>query len=339
MEQITMIGLDLAKHVFQLHGVSASGTVLLRKAVRRGQLLAFFSGLPPCTVAMEACPTAHHWARELVTLGHEVRLMPPKYVKAYVKRNKNDAADAEAICEAAGRPNMRFVPVKSREQQAALMLHRARNLLVRHRTMLSNAIRGHMAEFGIIEAQGAHRVKGLLEVIEDDADARLPALARGILRLMAAQLNDLAARIGAIERQIMLWHKASARSRLLDTIPGIGPIIATAITAAVPDASAFKSGRQFAAWLGLVPRQNSSGGKARLGGISKQGNTYLRRQLIVGAHSVLRWSKEARQDPWIGRLLARKPRLVVAVALANKLARIAWAVMVRGEEYRRPATA
>jgi transposase len=231
------------------------------------------------------------------------------------------------------------VPVKSREQQAALMLHRARNLLIRHRTMLSNALRGHMAEFGIIEAQGAHRVKGLLEAIEDDADARLPALARGILRLMAAQLNDLAARIGALERQIMRWHQASARSRLLDTIPGIGPIIATAITAAVPDASAFKSGREFAAWLGLVPRQNSSGGKARLGGISKQGNTYLRRQLIVGAHSVLRWSKEARQDPWIGRLLARKPRLVVAVALANKLARIAWAVMVRGQGYRRPATA
>jgi transposase len=231
------------------------------------------------------------------------------------------------------------VPVKSREQQAALMLHRARNLLVRHRTMLSNALRGHMAEFGIIEAQGAHRVKGLVAIIEDEADARLPALARGILRLMAAQLNDLAARIAVIDRQIMRWHKASATSRLLGTIPGIGPIIATAITATVPDAAAFRSGREFAAWLGLVPRQNSSGGKARLGGISKQGNTYLRRQLIVGAHSVLRWSKEARRDPWIGRLLARKPRLVAAVALANKIARIAWAVLVRGEEYRRPATA
>ena len=288
---------------------------------------------------MEACATAHYWARELRALGHEVRLMPPQYVKAYVKRNKNDAADAEAICEAVKRPSMHFVPVKTVEQQSALLMHRGRELLVRQRTMLANALRGHLAEFGLIAAQGLHKVAGLIAIVRDERDARVPDMARQVLRVMAEQLGDLETRIAAIEAQIMAWHKSNPVSRRLATIPGIGPIIATAIAATVADPSVFRSGREFAAWLGLVPRQNSTGGKARLGGISKRGDSYLRRLLVNGAHAVLLRSKAAKADPWLLALRGRRPRLVVAVALANKTARIAWAIMSKQDTYRRATAA
>ena len=335
--EITTVGLDLAKHVFQVHGVDAAGNVVLRRRLRRAQVHAFFAGLKPCLVGMEACATAHFWARQLRGLGHEVRLMPAQYVKAYLRRGKNDAADAAAICEAATRPSMRFVPVKGEAQQAALMLHRVRDLLVRQRTQLINAIRGHLAEFGIVEAQGPWNVARLLAGMEEAAD--LPDLARELVRVLAGQLEDAEGRIEEVDARILARHKADAVSRRLATIPGIGPLAATAIAATVPDPAAFRGGRDFAAWLGLVPRQNSTGGKARLGRISRQGDAYIRRLLVIGAQSVLRCSKAARSDPWLQRLLAKRPRLVVAVALANKTARIAWAVMARGTAYGTAAAA
>ena len=326
--QITTIGLDLAKHVFQVHGVDAAGNVLVRKRLRRSQMTAFFARLPRCLVGMEACATAHFWARELRALGHEVRLMPPQYVKPYVRRGKNDAADAAAICEAVSRPSMRFVAVKSEQQQATLMVHRARELLVRERTQLINALRGHRAEFGVIEPQGAWHVTRLLARMAD-AGSGVPELARRVIDLLALQLAEVGRRIDALEAEIAAHHKVDAVSRRLATIPGIGPLIATAIAATVADPAAFRSGREFAAWLGLVPRQNSTGGRQRLGRISRQGDRYLRRLLIIGAQSVLRGAKLAKSDPWLQGLLAKRPRLVVAVALANKTARVAWAVMAR----------
>lgn len=334
MKEITTIGLDLAKSVFQIHGVNDLGEVVMRKRLRRGQVLAFFADLPPCLVGMEACATAHYWGRELRALGHEVRLMPPQYVKAYVKRNKNDAADAEAICEAVRRPSMRFVPVKSAAQQSALLMHRGRELLVRQRTMLANALRGHLAEFGLTAAQGLHNVAGLIAVVRDATDERVPDMARQVLQVIAKQIVELDTRIGAIEVQIMAWHKSNPMSQRLASIPGIGTIIATAIAATVAEPGAFHSGREFAAWLGLVPRQNSTGGKARLGGISKRGDSYLRRLLINGSHAVLLRSKAGKADPWLIALRRRRPRLVAAVAVANKTARIAWAVMSKQETYR-----
>jgi transposase len=334
MSEITTIGLDLAKSVFQVHGIDDAGCIVLRKRLRRGQVVTFFAGLAPCLVGLEACATAHYWARELRTVGHDVRLMPPQYVKAYVKRNKNDAADAEAICEAVRRPSMRFVPVKTVEQQSALLMHRGRELLVRQRTMLANALRGHLAEFGLIAAQGLHNVAGLIAIVRDDKDERVPDIARQVLRILADQIDALSRRIVAIEAQILAWHKNNPTSQRLATIPGIGPIIATAVAATVADAGEFRSGREFAAWLGLVPRQNSTGGKARLGGISKRGDSYLRRILINGAHAVLLRSKAAKVDPWLTSLRARKHRLVVAVAFANKTARIAWAIMSKQATYR-----
>lgn len=334
MKEITTIGLDLAKSVFQVHGVNDLGEVVMRKRLRRGQVLAFFADLPPCLVGMEACATAHYWGRELRALGHEVRLMPPQYVKAYVKRNKNDAADAEAICEAVRRPSMRFVPVKSAAQQSALLMHRGRDLLVRQRTMLANALRGHLAEFGLTAAQGLHNVAGLIAVVRDATDERVPDMARQVLQVIAKQIVELDTRIGAIEVQIMAWHKSNPMSQRLASIPGIGTIIATAIAATVAEPGAFRSGREFAAWLGLVPRQNSTGGKARLGGISKRGDSYLRRLLINGSHAVLLRSKAGKADPWLIALRRRRPRLVAAVAVANKTARIAWAVMSKQETYR-----
>jgi transposase len=339
MSEITTIGLDLAKNVFQVHGIDGTGQVVVRKQLRRGQVLGFFAGLSRCLIGLEACATAHHWARELMALGHEVRLMPPYYVKAYVKRNKNDAADAEAICEAVKRPTMRFVPIKTAEQQSALMMHRARDLLVRQRTMLVNALRGHLAEFGLVGAQGLHKVAALVTIIRNGTDERIPEGARQVLAVIADQIDAVEARVAALEAQILAWHKINQVSQRLATIPGIGPIIATAIAATVPDPSVFRSGREFAAWLGLVPRQNSTGGKARLGGISKRGDSYLRRLLVNGAHAVLFWAKTAKTDPWLTSLRARKHRLVVAVALANKTARIAWAVMSKGEIYRTVAAA
>jgi transposase len=337
MSEITTIGLDLAKTIFQVHGVDESGAVIVRKRLRRGQVLAFFAAMPRCLVGLEACATAHHWARELMALGHEVRLMPPRYVKAYVKRHKNDAADAEAICEAVRRPSMRFVPVKTAEQQAALMLHRTRDLLIRQHTMLVNALRGSLAEFGIVEARGLSKVAKLVTILEDKADARVPGLARPALKAIVGQIDDLQRRIVAIEAKILAWHKRHPVSQRLATVPGIGPIVATAIAATVADPSVFRSGREFSAWLGLVPRQNSTGGKARLGGISKRGDGYLRRLLVNGAHAVLLRSKTARTDPWVCALLDRRPRLVAAVALANKTARVAWAIMRRQDTYRHAA--
>lgn len=336
--QATTIGLDLAKQWFQVHAMDAEGQVVLRRRLRRAEVVGFFRSLPPCLVGMEACATAHYWARELIALGHAVRLIPPSYVKPFVRRGKTDAADAEAIAEAVIRPNMRFVPVKGIEQQSVLMLHRTGDLLVRQRTMLINALRSHVAEFGIVVAQGPARVDELVAIVADDADERLPDVARRCLTVIVAQLEDVRLRIGEIERAIHGWHRANEVSRRLETIPGIGPITASAIAATVTDPTAFQSARQFAAWIGLVPRQNSSGGKVRLGGISKQGDRYLRRLLIVGAHAVLRHARTRPADtlPWITGLLARRPFKLTAVALANKTARIAWAVLARGGTYRLP---
>lgn len=339
MSEITTVGLDLAKHVFQVHGVDGNGAIVLRKRLRRVQVLAFFSRVPRCLIGLEACTTAHYWARELRALGHEVRLMPAQYVKAYVKRNKNDAADAEAICEAVMRPTMRFVPVKTAEQQAALLLHRGRERLVRQRTGLVNALRAHLAEFGVVAPQGLRNVGKLIAIIRDESDARLPGLARQVLAVLATQIEQLETAVAALEKQLMAWHKSNAVSQRLATIPGIGPIIATAIAATVAEPTGFRSGREFAAWLGLVPRQNSTGGKIRLGGISKRGNQYLRRLLINGASANLLRSKATNADPWVIGMRRRRPSLVVAVALANKTARIAWAVMHRHEVYQRMAAA
>lgn len=339
MSEITTVGLDLAKHVFQVHGVDASGATVLRKRLRRSEVLAFFARLPRCLIGLEACATAHYWARELQAAGHEVRLMPAQYVKAYVKRNKNDAADAEAICEAVRRPTMRFVAIKTAEQQAALLVHRGRERLVRQRTALVNALRAHLAEFGVIAPLGLRNVARLIAVVRDESDARLPDLARQVLKVLATQVEQLEAAIAALEKQLVAWHKSNPVSQRLATIPGIGPIIATALAATVVEPSGFRSGREFAAWLGLVPRQHSTGGKARLGGISKRGNRYLRRLLINGASANLLRSKATNANPWVIGLRRRRPSLVVAVAVANKTARIAWAVMRRQENYQPMAAA
>jgi len=272
MEEITTVGLDLARHVFQVHGVNAEGETVLRKQLRRGQVLAFFARLPRCLVGLEACATAHHWARELTVLGHEVRLMPAQYVKAYIKRNKNDAADAEAICEAVRRPSMRFVAMKSADQQAALLVHRGRERLVNERTTLVNALRAHLAEFGVIAPRGLRNVAGLIAIVHDHEDRRLPDVARQVLQVLAAQIEQLQVAIAKLEKQLLAWHASNSVSQRLVTIPGIGPIIATAIAATVVEPGSFRSGREFAAWVGLVPRQHSTGGKARLGGISKRGD-------------------------------------------------------------------
>lgn len=332
---VTTIGIDLAKSVFQLHGVDAQGAVVFRKKLRRGAVLDFLRDLPVCLIGLEACATAHFWAREIGALGHEVRLIPPAYVKPYVKRQKNDAADAEAICEAVTRPSMRFVPIKSEARQGVMMLHRTRDLLMRQRTMMLNAIRAHLAEFGIITAQGPHKLAALLDTLDE---SRLPAIARSALTSLTAQLDSLAAEIRTLERQLLAWHRTDETSQRLETIPGVGLMTATALSASIPDPSVFKTGRQFAAFLGLVPRQNSSGGKERLGRISKMGDGYLRRLLVVGATSVIRrvGTNTSATGEWVRRLLERKPARVATVAMANKTARIAWAVLVRGETYRAP---
>jgi transposase len=333
--QITTIGLDIAKNVFQVHGIGAAERVVVRKQLRRSQVIAFFEALSPCLIGMEACASAHHWARALVKLGHDVRLMPAKDVKAYVKRNKNDAADAEAICEAVRRPTMRFVRIKSAEQQGQLMQHRTRDLLLRQRTQTINALRAHLAELGIAAAQGREGLKDLLAIVADEEDERLPINARASLVVLAAQLQALQTLIGSIEKRIVAQDRANEASKRLRTIPGIGIIGATAITAVVTDPKAFRSGRDFAAWIGLVPREDSTGGKRKLGPISKQGDRYLRRILVVGAHSVLRRAKHSPERyPWLTRLLARRPFKVVAIALANKMARVAWALLAKGGSYR-----
>lgn len=334
--QISTIGLDIAKNVFQVHGIDGEGRPVLCRKVRRDRLLTLFAGLAPCLVGLEACATAHHWARELTALGHRVRLMPPAYVKAYVKRNKNDAADAEAICEAVRRPTMRFVPIKSADAQSILMLHRARHLLVRQRTAQVSAFRAHLAEYGVVAPKGIAHVRDLLAALETGGALLLPDLARQTLLLIAQMIDVLSQQIRKIEIELLAWHRTSAVSQRLETIPGIGFLTATALAATVGDARVFRSGRQFAAWLGLVPRQNSSGGKERLGGISKMGDRYLRHLLVVGATAIVRYTrrKATAVSLWANRLLERKPARLVTVAVANKMARIAWAVMAREETYR-----
>jgi transposase len=314
--------------------------VVWRKKLRRGALLDTLAKVPPCLVGMEACATAHHWAREISALGHEVRLMPPAYVKAYLRRQKNDAADAEAICEAVRRPSMRFVAAKSAERQAVLVLHRSRELLVRQRTMLINAIRGHCAEFGLVAAQGVRGSRDLVERIGLADSITLPDMAKAAMMLLFEQLQALVRQIQALEKRLLAWHRQDQASQRLATIPGVGVITATALAASVTDPAAFRSGREFSASLGLVPRQNSSGGKDKLGRISKMGDRYLRKLLVVGATSVVRRARTAdtAATNWVRSLLERKPARLVTVAMANKNARIVWAVLARGETYR-PAVA
>jgi transposase len=334
--QPTTIGLDLAKNVFQIHAIAADGTVVYRRKLRRSELREFFAKREPCLVGMEACASAHYWARELAGLGHIVRLMPAAYVKPYAKRGKSDAIDAEAICEAVTRPTMRFVPAKSADQQAIVMLHRTRDLLVRQRTMLANALRGHLAEFGIVGASGLWKLEQLVAMARSTPGSQLPSLAQECTDLIVAQLETLAERMVAAERAIHAWHRQNEASRRLETIPGIGVITASAVAAFVTDIGVFQSARQFAAWLGLTPRLNGTGGKVQLGRITKAGDRNLRRLLVLGATSLVRQARiNPEKAPWVAALLARRPARVVTVAVANKLARIAWAVLSRGESFRR----
>jgi transposase len=338
MGEISTIGLDLAKHVFQVHGVDDQGDVIVRKSLRRGAVMRFFAELTPCTVGIEACSSAHYWAREITALGHTVKLMPPAYVKPYVKRGKNDAADAEAICEAVMRPTMRFVAVKSAEQQANAMIYKVRELLVRQRTQLINALRSHLAEMGIVAAKGVGKLDDLVAIVHDQNDNRLPPPARLALEELASQIAALEARIDPLQEEISSQMGSSEAGRRLMSIPGVGPIIAGALLAMVPDPDGFRSARHFATWLGFAPRQKSSGGKQRLGSISKQGNRYLRSLLILGAANVLR-RNSASKSAWLAALRGRRPFKVVAVALAHKMARIVWALMVKGGSYRAAAPA
>jgi transposase len=340
VSQVTTIGLDIAKNVFHAHGASARGEAVFSRKLSRGKLLDFFARQPACLVAMEACSGAHHWARELTRLGHEVRLIPPVYVKPFVKRHKNDALDAEAICEAAQRPGMRFVTVKSEEQQAAGMVFRTRDLLVRQRTQLVNALRGHLAEYGWVAPRGLAQVAMLADLLdEEEMASSLPDAARAMLRVMTDMLAELDGRIADLDKEIARRAREDEMARRLMTIPGIGPIAATAIVALAPPAETFAKGRDFAAWLGLAPLQHSTGGKQKLGRISKMGERTIRRLLIIGGSSVVRHAaiRGAPAGSWLERMLARKPRMLVSVALANKMARTAWALMTRNEDYRAPA--
>ena len=336
--RIIRIGLDTAKHVFQLHGVDEQEQPVLRRRLGRKEVERFFAGLPATRIGLEACGAAHHWARVLQRLGHEVVLLPPQYIKPYVKRGKNDAIDAAAICEAMSRPGMRFVPIKSAEQQAALMMLKSRELLVKQRTMLINAIRGHAAEFGVVAAKGVVKVSEVLQRAHTEA-AGVPGLALEMLRLLAGQFEAIETKLKAIEARLMAWHKADPTSQCLATQPGIGPLGAVSFALKVTAPRAFRSGRHFAAWLGLTPKEHATGGRSRPGRISRQGDAGLRRLLVLGATAVIRFAKPGRTSPWLIALLARRPKKLAAVALANKMARTLWAMMVSGELYRRPQPA
>jgi transposase len=340
MSEVRTIGLDLAKNAFQVHGADETGTVVFRKQLRRGQVLKFFGGLPRCLVAMEACGSSHFWAREIGRLGHEVRMIPPAYVKPFVKRQKNDMADAEAICEAVQRPTMRFVAVKSEETQGAAVVLRARDLLIRQRTQIINALRGHLAEFGEVAPKGSTYASKLIAMVEDPQTA-LPEPARTALRYLSAILSQLSDQIRALDAQIVRRAREDETARRLMTIPGIGPLIATALVALATSPESFKRGRDFAAWLGLVPRQHLTGGKQRLGSTTKMGERSLRRLLIMGANSELVWRtrKGATPGTWLAKMLAHKPPMLVRVALSNKMARIVWAMMSKGGIYRAPVAA
>lgn len=338
MFEVSIIGLDLAKTVFQVHGSDANGLPLFNKRLSRSSVLKFFAEVSSCTVAMEACASAHFWGRQIGNLGHEVKLIPPIYVKPFVKRQKNDSADAEAIAEAASRPTMRFVAVKGEDQQAACMVFKTRDLFVRQKTQLVNALRGHLAEFGVIAPKGIVHLKRLATAVEDDAQA-LPASVVDYARIFLVQISALQEQIDRLEKQIQEHARKNDITARLMTIPGIGPITASALCAFAPPPETFSKGRDFSAWLGLTPKQHSSGGKERLGRTSKMGQRDLRRLLITGAMAVVRWAvrRGAREGSWLARMLERKPRMLVAVALANRMARIAWAVMVKGGYYKEPA--
>jgi transposase len=334
---IIRIGLDTSKHVFQLHGVDENEQPVLRRKLRRIEVEKFFAKLAPTRIGIEACGASHHWARVLRRLGHEVVLLPPQYVKPYVRRGKNDAIDAEAICEAMSRPTMRFVPVKSAEQQAALTMLGVRDLLVKQRTMLINAIRGHAAEFGVTVAKGPKQVIELLKRLATEEG--VPALAREMVSMLASQLDGLDIKRKAIEARLMAWHRQDQTSQLLATIPGIGPIGGVSFALKVPDPEAFRSSRHFASWIGITPREASTAGRQRLGRISREGDEDLRRLLVIGATAVIRAAKPGRVSPWLMGLLAKKSKKLAAVALANKTARIIWAMMISGETYRLPTEA
>jgi transposase len=340
MKEISRIGLDLAKNVFQVHGVNSREEVTVRRSLRRNQVLDWFSKLPPCLVGMEACATAHYWARELTRLGHTVRLIPPSYAKAYVRRNKNDAADAAAICEAVSRPSMRFVQAKTEAQQAAGGIHRVREALIKQQTATMNALRALMAEFGIFAAKGHTGMDELLAIVADADDTRIAEPLRAGLVVFAKVLDTLEGQLRKVDKALADWGRTEQNTRRLCAIPGYGVVTASAMVARVTNPHAFDSGRHFAASVGLVPRQDGTGGKVKLGPISKRGDGYLRKLLVNGAMSVLR-SKQAQQDPWLKKLLATKPMKVVAVALANKNARIGWTMLIRQEDFRprQPAAA